>query len=160
MPFSGLLLQTANKKHWLLHKVQPLYSKFSLKLKCTIRKRSFNTLSSTQLKSDNFYWKFETPTSAFSHFIGTKGKRVLKLAEHFWAQLLIVSTQCITWNKNLPCFSPLQTVCFALTSLQIQRIATEVQKFSRNRPCYMAQRLLKHVSQRRCTQVSAKSFKV
>ena len=39
-------------------------------------------------------------------------------------------------------------------------LTTEVQKVSRNRPCYMVQRLLKHVSQRRCTQVSAKSFKV
>ena len=40
------------------------------------------------------------------------------------------------------------------------RLATEVQKVSRNRPCYRVQRLLKHVSQRRCTQVSAKSFNV
>ena len=39
-------------------------------------------------------------------------------------------------------------------------LATEVQKVSRNRPCYTVQRLLKHVSQRRCTQVSAKSFNV
>ena len=37
-------------------------------------------------------------------------------------------------------------------------LATEVEKVSRNRPCYTVQRLLKHVSQRRCTQVSAKSF--
>ena len=36
-------------------------------------------------------------------------------------------------------------------------LATEVQK---NRPCYTVQRLLKHVSQRRCAQVSAKSFNV
>ena len=40
------------------------------------------------------------------------------------------------------------------------RLATEVQKVSRNRPCYTVQPLLKHVSQRRCTQVSAKSFNV
>ena len=33
-------------------------------------------------------------------------------------------------------------------------LATEVQKVSRSRPCYTVQRLLKHVSQRRCTQVS------
>ena len=39
-------------------------------------------------------------------------------------------------------------------------LASEVQKVSRNRPCYTVQRLLKHVSQRCCTQVSAKSFKV
>jgi len=39
-------------------------------------------------------------------------------------------------------------------------LATEVQKVSRNRPCYTVQRLLKHFSQRRCTQVSAKSFNV
>ena len=39
-------------------------------------------------------------------------------------------------------------------------LVTEVQKVSRNRPCYTVQRLLKHVSQRRCTQVSAKSFNV
>ena len=39
-------------------------------------------------------------------------------------------------------------------------LATEVQKVSRNRPCYTVQRLLKHVSQRRCAQVSAKSFNV
>ena len=39
-------------------------------------------------------------------------------------------------------------------------LATEVQKVSRNRPCYTVQRLLKLVSQRRCTQVSAKSFNV
>ena len=39
-------------------------------------------------------------------------------------------------------------------------LATEVQKVSRNQPCYTVQRLLKHVSQRRCTQVSAKSFNV
>ena len=39
-------------------------------------------------------------------------------------------------------------------------LATEVEKVSRNRPCYTVQRLLKHVSQRRCTQVSAKSFNV
>ena len=39
-------------------------------------------------------------------------------------------------------------------------LATEVQNVSRNRPCYTVQRLLKHVSQRRCTQVSAKSFNV
>jgi len=39
-------------------------------------------------------------------------------------------------------------------------LATEIQKVSRNRPCYTVQRLLKHVSQRRCTQVSAKSFNV
>ena len=39
-------------------------------------------------------------------------------------------------------------------------LATDVQKVSRNRPCYTVQRLLKHVSQRRCTQVSAKSFNV
>ena len=39
-------------------------------------------------------------------------------------------------------------------------LATEVQKVSRNRPCYTVQRMLKHVSQRRCTQVSAKSFNV
>ena len=37
-------------------------------------------------------------------------------------------------------------------------LATEVQNFSRNQLCYAMQRLLKHVSQRRCTQVSAKSF--
>ena len=30
-------------------------------------------------------------------------------------------------------------------------VATEVQKVSRNRPCYTVQRLLKRVSQRRCT---------
>ena len=39
-------------------------------------------------------------------------------------------------------------------------LATEVQKVSRNRPCYTVQRLLKHVLQRRCTQVSVKSFNV
>ena len=39
-------------------------------------------------------------------------------------------------------------------------LATDVQKVSRNRPCYTVQRLLKHVSQRRCIQVSAKSFNV
>ena len=39
-------------------------------------------------------------------------------------------------------------------------LATEVQKVSRNRPCYTVQRLLKLVSLRRCTQVSAKSFNV
>ena len=39
-------------------------------------------------------------------------------------------------------------------------LATEVHKVSRNQPCYTVQRLLKHVSQRRCTQVSAKSFNV
>ena len=39
-------------------------------------------------------------------------------------------------------------------------LPTEVQKVSRNRPCYTVQRLLKHVSHRRCTQVSAKSFNV
>ena len=39
-------------------------------------------------------------------------------------------------------------------------LATEVQKVSRNLLCYTVQRLLKHVSQRRCTQVSAKSFNV
>ena len=39
-------------------------------------------------------------------------------------------------------------------------LATEVQKVSQNRPCYKVQRLLKHVSQRRCTQVSAKGFNV
>ena len=41
-------------------------------------------------------------------------------------------------------------------------LATEVQKVSRNRPCYTrtVQRVLKHVSQRRCTQVLAKSFNV
>ena len=39
-------------------------------------------------------------------------------------------------------------------------LATEVQKVSRNRPCYTVQRVLKHVSQRRCTQVSAKNFNV
>ena len=30
-------------------------------------------------------------------------------------------------------------------------LATEVQKVSSNRPCYMVQRMLRHVSQRRCT---------
>ena len=39
-------------------------------------------------------------------------------------------------------------------------LATEVQKVSRNRLCYTVQRLQKNVSQRRCTQVSAKSFNV
>ena len=39
-------------------------------------------------------------------------------------------------------------------------LATEVQKVSRNRPCYTVQRLLKLVSQCRWTQVSAKSFNV
>ena len=39
-------------------------------------------------------------------------------------------------------------------------LATEVQKVSRERPCYTVQRLLKHVSQRRYTQVSAKRFNV
>ena len=39
-------------------------------------------------------------------------------------------------------------------------LATEVQKVSRNRPCYTVQRLLKHVSKRRRTQVAAKSFNV
>ena len=39
-------------------------------------------------------------------------------------------------------------------------LATEVQKVSRNRPCYTVQCLLKHVLQRRCTKVSAKSFNV
>ena len=39
-------------------------------------------------------------------------------------------------------------------------LATEVRKVSQNRPCYTVQRLLKRVSQRRCTQVSAKSFNV
>ena len=39
-------------------------------------------------------------------------------------------------------------------------LAAEVQKVSRNRPCYTVQRLLKHVSQRRCTQVSAKFQRV
>ena len=39
-------------------------------------------------------------------------------------------------------------------------IATEVQKISRNRLCYTAQRLLKLVSHRRCTQVSPKGFNV
>ena len=35
-------------------------------------------------------------------------------------------------------------------------LATEVQKVSRNQLRYTVQRLLKHVSQRRCTQVSSK----
>ena len=39
-------------------------------------------------------------------------------------------------------------------------LATEVQKVSRNRSCYTVQRLLKFVSQRRCTKISAKSFNV
>ena len=39
-------------------------------------------------------------------------------------------------------------------------LATEVKKVSRNRPCYTVQRLLKHVSLRRCTQVSAESLNV
>ena len=39
-------------------------------------------------------------------------------------------------------------------------LATDVQNVSRNQPCYTVQRLLKHISQRRCTQVSAKSFNV
>ena len=39
-------------------------------------------------------------------------------------------------------------------------LATGVQKVSRNRQCYTVQRQLKHVSQRRCTQVAAKSFNV
>ena len=39
-------------------------------------------------------------------------------------------------------------------------LAMEVQKVSRNQPCYTVQRLLKHVAQHRCTQVSAKSFNV
>ena len=38
-------------------------------------------------------------------------------------------------------------------------LATEVQK-SFTKPCYTVQRQLKLVSQRRCTQVSAKSFSV
>ena len=37
-------------------------------------------------------------------------------------------------------------------------LATEVQKVSRNRPCYTVQTLLKHVSQPDCTQFSAKIF--
>ena len=39
-------------------------------------------------------------------------------------------------------------------------LATDVQRVSRNQPCYTVQPLLKHASQRRCTQVSAKSFNV
>ena len=39
-------------------------------------------------------------------------------------------------------------------------LATEVRKSFTNRPCYTVQRLLKLVSQRRCTQVSAKRFNV
>ena len=39
-------------------------------------------------------------------------------------------------------------------------LVTDVQKVSRNRPCYTVQHLLKHALQRRCTQVSAKSFDV
>ena len=39
-------------------------------------------------------------------------------------------------------------------------LATEVKKVSPNRPCYAVQRLLKHVLQPRCTQVSAKGLKI
>jgi len=39
-------------------------------------------------------------------------------------------------------------------------LAKEVKKVSQNQPCYTVQRLLKHVAQHRCTQVSAKSFNV
>ena len=39
-------------------------------------------------------------------------------------------------------------------------LATEVQKVSQNRPFYTVQRLLKHVSLRRCIQFSAKIFNV
>ena len=39
-------------------------------------------------------------------------------------------------------------------------LATEVQKVSRNRPCYTVQRLLRNVSQRHCIEVSTKSFNV
>ena len=60
------------------------------------------------------------------------------------------------------------TIAIAVTVAEVESrstfgetcLATEVQKVSRNRPCYTVQRLLKHVSQRRCTQVSAKSFNV
>ena len=40
------------------------------------------------------------------------------------------------------------------------RLATELQKVSRNRLCYKVQRLLRLVSHRRCIQVSAKRFNV
>ena len=36
------------------------------------------------------------------------------------SSLLIMSTQCIIWNRNLPHFSPLLADSFALNSLQIQ----------------------------------------
>ena len=39
-------------------------------------------------------------------------------------------------------------------------LATVIKKVLRNRPCYKVKRLLKHVPQRRCTRVSARSFNV
>ena len=57
-------------------------------------------------------------------------------------------------------------VAIAATVAEIEGVSTfreiclakEVQKVSRNETCYTVQRLLKHVSQRHCTQVSAKKF--
>ena len=40
------------------------------------------------------------------------------------------------------------------STFRVTCLATEVQKVLRNRPCYTVQRLLKHVSQRRCTLVA------
>ena len=90
---------------------------------------------------------------------------------------------CRLWLKNVACLSSLwtqfkvvlngETLFFVTTTIvatvaEVESgstfretcLATDVQKVSRNRPCYTVQRLLKQVSQRRCTQVSAKSFTV
>ena len=63
---------------------------------------------------------------------------------------IFVTTAIVATNAEVESGSTFGEIC----------LATEVQKDSRNRPCYTVQRLLKHLSQRRCTQVSAKSFNV
>ena len=62
-------------------------------------------------------------------------------------------------GETLTCFFTTATVAEVESHSTFHEtcLATEV---SQNGPCYTAQRLLKLVLQRRCTQVSAKSFNV
>lgn len=50
--------------------------------------------------------------TVFSPYVSTTVKEFSKLVE-----LLIVSAQCIIWNRKLPHFSPLHTDSFNLSSL-------------------------------------------
>jgi len=54
----------------------------------------------------NNYYQWYTEVSLC---IITTGKRVFQTSWAVWPWLLIMSPQCIIWNRNLPYFSPLHT---------------------------------------------------